>query len=100
MVLKIVDTDPEVAEELHLTMNQRVNEKGVPHPDPHYQGWFYRPWNRATAWEYYRFTSNGELEIHHFCTSRFCQKISPLGSPNFFVATISPGGRRCNNIAG
>ena len=60
----------------------KVNDEGVPRPDSRYQGWFYRPWNRATAWEYFRFLNDGRFEVHHFCTDG-CKAISPEGSSNF-----------------
>ena len=75
---------------------QRVNDIGVPHPDTSYEGWFYRPWDRAAAWEYFRFTHDGELEVHHFCTDDDgCRQTSPLGSPNFCCQTLSDGGEQC-----
>ena len=73
---------------------KRVNKIGVPHPDPHYQGWYFRPWDRLEAWEYFRFTSNGELEVHHFDTDA-SRGVSPLGSPNYVISSISTGGKRC-----
>ena len=75
---------------------EKVNDEGVPHPDPLYQGWYYRSWDRQAAWEYFRFTTNGELEVHHFCTdSTGCSKTSPLGSSNFCCSSLSVGGRPC-----
>ena len=71
-----------------------ANDEGVPHPDSRYQGWFYRPWNRETAWEYFRFLPDGRLEVHHFCTDG-CSAISPLGSSNFCCSSISAKGSRC-----
>ena len=73
---------------------ERVNDIGVPHPDVSYQGWFYRSWDRAAAWEYFRFTHDGKLEVHHFCTDG-CREKSPLGSSNFCCKSISAGGTRC-----
>ena len=81
---------------------QRVNDDGVPHPDHLYEGWFYRPFNREAAWEFYRFTSNGQLEVHHFftdSTSTDFTSTSPLGSPNYCCSSLSmveKGGRACN----
>ena len=83
---------------LRETTLKRVNDDEVPHPDTMYEGWFYRPWNRAAAWEYFRFTSNGELEVHHFCTDSpsKCSGTSPLGSSNFCCSSLSVGGRKCS----
>ena len=72
----------------------KANDEGVPHPDSRYQGWFYRPWNREPAWEYFRFLPDGRLEVHHFCTDG-CSAISPLGSSNFCCSSISAKGSRC-----
>ena len=74
-----------------------VNDEGQPHPDSRYRGWYYRPWSRAKAYEYFRFTENGELQVHHFCLDG-CSKTSPLGSPNFCCSSLSSGGQRCNKI--
>ena len=79
-----------------------VNAEGVPHHDANYQGWFYRPCTRDAAWEYWRITSTGELEIHHFCTDG-CSTVStsPLGSSNFCCTALASGGESCdggNNI--
>ena len=84
---------------------QRVNDAGVPHPDPRYQGWYYRPYSSPNPWEtdqntwqYFRFTFHGDLEVHHFCSDVNCaRQISPLGSPNFSFSSRSEGGHRCNN---
>ena len=72
-----------------------VNGEGVPHPDSNYQGWYYRQWDRDAAWEYWRFTSSGEFEIHHFCTDG-CRDTSPLGSPNFCCSAKTPGAVACD----
>ena len=78
------------------TTLQRVNDAGVPHPDSNYQGWYHRPWDRADAWEYFRFTSTGALEVHHFCTdSTACSGTSSFGSPNFCCSSLTEGGKRC-----
>ena len=74
---------------------KHVNGAGVPRPDPKYQEWFYRPWNRALAWEYFRFTDSGQLEVHHFCKDG-CSGTSPLGSPNFCCLSVSEGGEICH----
>ena len=74
-----------------------VNAGGVPHHDSNYQGWYYRPWNRDAAWEYWRITSTGELEIHHFCTdSDGCTGTSPLGSSNFCCSGLTAGAESCD----
>ena len=77
-----------------------VNGEGVPNPDPNYQGWYYRAFdpNRGDlAWEYWRFTSRGEFEIHHFHTDGTGGPLtSPLGSPNFCCSSITPGGEACD----
>ena len=41
-----------------------ANAGGVPHHDANYKGWYYRPWTREAAWEYWRITSTGEFELH------------------------------------
>ena len=82
------------AGKLNVGTIQSVNDDGVPHPDPLYQGWYYRPWDSQTAWEYFRFTSNGELEVHHFNVG--FSKTSPLGSSNFCCSSLSVGGSACN----
>ena len=74
---------------------KNVNDAGVPRPDSNYQGWFYRPWNRALAWEYFRFTDSGQFEVHHFCTDG-CSGTSPLGSSNFCCSSVSEGGEKCH----
>merc|ERR1712113_776474 len=77
--------------------HHRVNAPGVPHPDPKYEGWFYRDWDRPAAWEYFRFKPNGDMEVHHFCTdSSVCSKTSPLNSSNFCCSSVSPGGTVCS----
>ena len=73
---------------------ERVNDGGVPHPDHSYQGWFYRSWDRASAWEYFRFTDDGKLEVHHFCNDG-CSRTSPLGSSRFCCKSVSDGGKKC-----
>ena len=85
------------AESLNEPALQYVNNEGVPHPDPLYQGWFYRGGNNPAAWEYFRFTANGELEVHHFCTDG-CSNTSPLGSPNYCCSSLSVGGYQCAGI--
>ena len=79
---------------LNETRLINVNDAGVPRPDPNYQGWFYRPWDRALAWEYFRFTDDGQLEVHHFCTDG-CSGTSTLGSSNFCCSSVSAGGEKC-----
>ena len=74
----------------------RVNDPGVPHPDPRYQEWFYRKWDRHNAWEYFRFTKDGELDVHHFCTDGHCHGTSPLGASAFCCSSFTTeGGTRC-----
>lgn len=86
-----------------------VNGEGVPHPDLNYQGWYYRafsPSRGELAWEYWRFTSRGEFEVHHFHTDKTRSQLhtdkaggqltSPLGSPNFCCSSITPGGVACD----
>ena len=74
-----------------------VNGEGVPHHDSNYEGWYYRTWNRGDlAWEFWRFTSNGEFEVHHFCTDGGCPHTSPLGSPNFCCSSKTPGAVACD----
>ena len=74
----------------------RVQLEGLPRPDPRYQEWYFRPWNLPLAWEYFRISHTGELEVHRFCTDDpQCNLISPLGSPNFSFSAISGGGKRC-----
>ena len=71
-----------------------VNADGVLRPDTRYQGWYYRIWNNAAAWEYFRFTSTGAMEGHHFCDT--CTGTSPLGSPKFCCSFLTTGGEPCN----
>ena len=73
---------------------RRVNEHGVPRPDLNYQGWYFRPWSSSERWQYFRFTSNGELEGHHFSTKNK-SSLSPFGSLNYFTNFSSSGGKRC-----
>ena len=77
-------------EKLNETGPRRVNDDGVPHPDPKYQGWFYRPFDSPLAWEYFRFTGSGQLEVHHFT------RTSPLGASNFCCFSLSEGGKNCH----
>ena len=82
---------------LKATGLSKANDVGVPHPDCNYQGWFYRSWDRPLAWEYFRFTEDGKLEVHHFCDdSSGCLGTSPLGSLKFCCSSVSEGGERCN----
>ena len=69
-----------------------ANAGGVPHHDANYKGWYYRPFNRENAWEYWRITSTGEFELHHFCTDGGCTGTSPLGSPNYCCSALTAGG--------
>ena len=78
-----------------MTEFRPVNAEGVPHPDTNYQGWYYRTWDRDAAWEYWRFTSKGEFEVHHFCTDG-CGDTSPLGSPNYCCKSLTSGGEACD----
>ena len=74
-----------------------VNSEGVPHPDANYQGWYYRPYSRDEAWEYYRIRSTGEFEVHHFCNDTCSvENTSPLGSQLFCCSSLTAGGERCN----
>ena len=82
------------AKKLKISKFERVNDEGVPRPDLSYQGWFYRTWDRAAAWEYFQITDDGKLEVHHFCTDG-CSGTSPLGSPNFCCKSVSTGGDKC-----
>ena len=60
--------------------------------DTHYQaadGWLFRPWDRAAAWEFVKF-SNGQMIVHHFCSdSDLCNKTSPQGSGQYFSGSAS-----------
>ena len=81
---------------LRETMLKRVNENGASgnHNDPNYEGWYFRPWDRSEAWEYFRFTSNGNLEIHHFATDTW-PSVSPFGSHHLHAYSISAVGKPC-----
>ena len=80
------------------TTFREVNAAGVPRPDVNYQGWFYRTWARDDAWEYWRFTANGEFEVHHFCTdlTDICRHESPNGSQNYCCNSLTAGATGCD----
>ena len=69
------------------------NGRGAQNKDVRYSasaGWYWRPWDRLAAWEFFKIESDGTLVVRHFCTdSSDCQLTSPEGSSNYCCSSTS-----------
>lgn len=60
--------------------------------DPNYQakdGWYFRPWDRASAWEFVKFENGNNMIVHHFCAESGCTKKSSRGSGKYCCGSTS-----------
>ena len=76
-----------ITDQLYPAGSGLPENRAAQNSDPNYQaedGWYFRIWERDTAWEFVRF-SDGHMTIRHFCAERTrCPGESPEGSSQYY----------------
>ena len=67
-------------------------DRAAQNNNPIYQaadGWFFRTWDRATAWEFVKFDGD-QMIVRHFCAEKDgCRLTSPEGSGGYCCGSTS-----------